>query len=116
MERTMRWAFQSFLAAVFFIVGFAVLCGAVDDKPSPELIAKGKELFTVKTGLGTKLACILCHQGDKAIPRAKVEQLGDALPDEINKYIVEKAKGTALPKDSEQMKALAAYILHEHSK
>ena len=115
MKKAMHVVFQSFFVSVF-ILGFSVFCRAAEDKPSPELIAKGKALFTNKEGLGTKIACILCHQGDKAIPRAKVQQLGDALPDEINKYLVEKAKGTALPKDSEQMKALEAYILNEHSK
>ena len=74
------------------------------------LVAKGKELFNNKEGLGTKIACILCHKGDKAIPAAKAQQLGDALPDEINKYLVEKSKGTALAKDSEDMKALEAYL------
>ena len=115
MKKAMHVVIQSLFVSVV-IFGFSILCKAADDDPSPELIAKGKELFTNKAGLDTKIACILCHQGDKAIPRAKVQALGGALPDTINKFIVEKAKGTAIPKDSEQMKALEAYILNEESK
>jgi len=89
---------------------------APDEKPSPELIAKGRELFYAKEGLGTKYACILCHQKEKAIKRSKVLQAGDGLPDLINKSLVERAKGKSLDKNSEEMKALMAYILYEHSK
>ncbi len=89
---------------------------APDGKPSPELIAKGRELFYAKEGLGTKYACILCHQKEKAIKRSKVIKAGDRLPDLINKSLVDKAKGKALDKNSEEMKALAAYITYEHSK
>ena len=74
------------------------------------LKARGKELFTTKEALNTKLACVLCHQGSKALDPVKVKALGDTLPDVINKYVVEKAKGTALAKDSEEMKALVAYL------
>ncbi len=87
-----------------------------EGKPSPELIAKGRELFNNKDGLGTKYACILCHQKEKAIKHSKVLQAGDGLPDLINKSLVDRAKGKSLDKNSEEMKALMAYILYEHSK
>ena len=85
------------------------------DAPSAELVERGKNLFTTSGALGGKFACILCHSGAKAIPRTKVAALGDRLPDVINRYILEKSKGKPIAKDSEEMKALAAYILHEHS-
>src|SRR3989338_1702220 len=95
------------LSLLFFCVGIAGVAFAAEDEA---LVAKGKELFENKEGLGTKIACILCHKGDKAIPADKIQQLGDALPDTINTYVVEKAKGAALAKDSEEMKALEVYL------
>ena len=106
MKKARHVIFQSFVAAVF-VLGFSVLCRAAEDEA---LVAKGKELFTNKEGLNTKIACALCHQGSKALDPAKINALGDALPDTINKYLVEKAKGTALAKDSQEMKALEAYL------
>lgn len=85
-------------------------------KPSPELIAKGRALFNDKTGLGAKFACILCHKQGKEIQKAKLAKAGDNLPAVINKYLVEKSKGTPLKPDSENMKALMAYIRYEHAK
>ena len=86
------------------------------DKPSPELIAEGRELFNSIKGLSVKYACILCHKQEKAIKKSVLEKLGDQLPVVINKHITEKAKGPAIAADSEQMKALMAYIRYEHSK
>ena len=94
------------IAALLCLLSSAIVFAAEDKA----LVAKGKELFHSKEGLNTKIACILCHQGAKAIDPAKAIAAGDGLPDTINKYLVEKAKGTALPKDSEEMKALAAYL------
>jgi cytochrome c len=86
------------------------------EEPSPELIARGEELFMQKGGpLGTKFACILCHKGEKAIEKVKVMKLGDKLPEAINGQIVKQAKGKPLPMDGEELKALAAYIRHKHS-
>ncbi len=85
------------------------------EDPSADLIQEGKKLFTTKELLGAKYPCILCHKGEKAIKKSKIAGLGDKLPDVINKYLVQKAKGKALPKDSREMKALVAYIVHEHS-
>lgn len=104
--------------ALFFLGGFPFVAGAAEtstEKPSPELLARGEELFMKKEPLGTKYACILCHKGEKAIEKAKVTLLGDKLPDVINDYLVKKAKGKPIAKDSEEMKALAAYISHKHS-
>ena len=107
---------------LFLFAGLAVSVGvlgafaeSLDEKPSVELITQGKELFTHKEKLGVKYACILCHQGEKAIKRSEVMKLGGRLPDVINKYLVEKAKGKALARDSQEMKALAAYIKYSHS-
>ena len=83
---------------------------------TPELISKGRELFNHKEGLKVKFACILCHQQEKAIKKVNVEKLGDKLPVIINKHIIEKSKGQAVPADSPDMKALMAYIRYEHSK
>ena len=47
---------------------------------------------------------------------SEVQKAGDQLPLVINKYLTGKAKGTALAPDSQEMKALVAYIRHEHSK
>ena len=102
------------MVALFMVLATLLLCLGVigmsfasDDQA---LVSRGKELFTNKEGLNTKLACVLCHQGSKVLDPAKIRTLGDTLPETINKYIVEKAKGTALPKDSEDMKALEAYL------
>ncbi|HLD56110.1 MAG TPA: hypothetical protein VJA00_00665 [Candidatus Omnitrophota bacterium] len=92
---------------LFFSLFVTSIAFAEED---PALVAKGKELFENKAGLNTKLACILCHKGEKALKPARITELGDALPDTINKYMVEKAKGTAIAKDSEEMKALMAYL------
>ncbi|MBI3306753.1 MAG: hypothetical protein HYZ84_02960 [Candidatus Omnitrophica bacterium] len=86
------------------------------DKPSPELITQGRELFNQKEGLKVKFACILCHKQEKAIKKSSVEKLGDKLPVIINKHITEKSKGQAIREDSQEMKALMAYIRYEHSK
>lgn len=83
---------------------------------TPELIAKGKVLFETKDGLGTKYACILCHKADKAVKKSAVIKAGDKLPVVINKYITTKSKGKAIAADSEEMKALEAYIRYEHMK
>ena len=86
------------------------------DKPSAELIAQGRELFNHKEGLKVKFACILCHQQEKAIKKSSIEKIGDKLPVIINQHITEKSKGSAIPGDSQEMKALMAYIRYEHSK
>ena len=96
-----------------------VLLHAADNVPSevtPELIAQGKQLFNHKEGLKVKFACILCHQQENAIKKSSVGKLGNNLPAIINKHIVEKAKGLAIPADSPEMKALMTYIRYEHSK
>ena len=104
---------------VLFLFGFQIYFGtsyAEETKPSSALIAKGEELFTKKEPLGVKYACIMCHKQEKAIQRSKVDLAGDKLPDVINKYLIEKAKGTKpLSKDSEEMKALTAFIKYKHS-
>ncbi|MBI4372127.1 MAG: hypothetical protein HY585_00170 [Candidatus Omnitrophica bacterium] len=99
--------FFAVLAIFVLCIYFVPMSFAAED---PALVAKGKQLFENKEGLSTKIACILCHKGDKAIPADKAQQLGDQLPDTINKYVVEKAKGTAIAKDNEEMKALEAYL------
>lgn len=102
-------------------VAVAVACAVVwsgavlAEAPSADLIKQGEQLFNTKEGLGVKFACIMCHKGQKAVKKSEVEKLGATLPDVINEYIVKKAKGTAIAKDSEQMKALVAYITNEHS-
>jgi len=102
------------LGLLFFIGGVGTQ--AAEEKPSPELLQLGKELFTTKEKLGVKYACILCHQQEKAIKKSTVQKLGDKLPDVINQHLLQKAKGTkALNKDSPEMKALVAYIVHKHS-
>jgi cytochrome c len=83
---------------------------------SPELVAKGRELFNTKAGLGVKFECILCHKNDKAIDKSAIAKAGDKLPAVINKYITGKSKGKAIAADSEEMKALIAYIQLEHSR
>lgn len=103
-------------AGVLFTFSFTHAASPQDDDASQALIAKGRELFNAKEGLGVKFACILCHKNDKAIKRVEIEKLGSGLPDMINQQIVKKAKGTVqLAKDSEEMKALVAYIKNEHS-
>jgi len=79
------------------------------------LVAEGETLFTTKEGLGVKIACTTCHKGDKAVKLAEVNAAGDQLPDVINKYVVEKSKGSALAKDSREMQALTAYIKEKHA-
>ena len=108
------FVFLSFVLAV--AVNLFAANSSPQEKPSPELLAQGRELFNTKERLGVKFACILCHQKEKTIKKSEVQKAGDNLPDVINKYLVEKAKGKALDKDSEEMKALAAYIAYEHSK
>jgi cytochrome c len=95
------------LAALF---GFSLAPVAFAEE-DPALVAKGKELFdNTKGSLDVKMNCIICHKGTKAVDPAKVAEVGDNLPDVINKYLVNKAKGTALANDSEEMKALVAYL------
>lgn len=101
------------LIAVFVLAG--VLLAGSEEKSVPEFIARGEELFMKKEGLGVKYACIMCHKQEKAIQRSKVELAGDGLPDVINKYVLEKAKGKPLARDSEDMKALIAYVKYKHS-
>ena len=96
--------------------GWAQEACSEEEKPSPELLARGEELFTKKQPLGVKYECMTCHKGAKAIQRSKVKLAGEKLPDVINKYLLEKAKGTKpLSKDSDEMKALAAFIKYKHS-
>ena len=83
---------------------------------TPELIAQGKQRLNHKEGLKIKFACILCHQQEKAIKKSSLEKIGDKLPVIINKHITEKSKGSAIPENSREMKALMAYIRYEHSK
>ena len=103
----------TFVAIEFHLSSVAF---AVEKNASPELIARGKELFNNKESLGTKYACILCHQKEKTLKRSKILQAGEGLPDLINKSLTEKAKGKSLDRNSEEMKALVAYITYEHSK
>lgn len=83
---------------------------------TPELIAKGRELFNTKQGLKVKFECILCHKQEKAVKKSDLQKAGDKLPAVMNKYITKKAKGPPLGLESEEMKALIAYIRYEHSK
>ena len=107
--------FSRFVSSIMVFGALSLCLAQVSFADDEALKARGKELFTTKEALGTKLACVLCHQGSKALDPAKVKALGDALPDTINKYIAEKAKGTTLPKDSEDMKALETYLASEQS-
>ncbi len=109
--RVRHLIFLFLILPAFFLLGSLSLA---EEKPSPELIAYGEELFTTKK-LGAKFECMLCHKGEKAISHSKVVSLGDKLPDVINDHIVKKSKGKAIAKDSQEMKALAAYITHKHS-
>ncbi len=105
------------LLGLFLLTAFGFFLWAENPADnSPELIAQGRELFNHKEGLKVKFACILCHQQEKAIKKSSLEKIGDKLPVIINKHITEKSKGQAIPADSEQMKALMAYIRYEHSK
>lgn len=88
---------------------------SAEEKPSPELLKLGKEIFNTKERLGVKYACILCHQQEKAIKKSALAKLGDKLPEIINLHILEKAKGKPIAPDSQEMKALEAYIRYEHS-
>jgi len=85
------------------------------ERPDSESIARGRELFNKKEGLKVKFECILCHKQDKAIKNSEVQKIGDHLPAVINKYLVEKSKGSPLPADGPEMQALMAYIRYEHS-
>ncbi len=111
--------FKLFLFGMVLTAGLGIYAwaeGMPVEKPSAEIIAKGKELFNAKEGLKVKFACILCHKGEKAIKASSVEKAGDKLPNVINKYITQKSKGQALAADSAEMQALMAYIRYEHSK
>ncbi len=104
-------AFILFTAAVSSPLSYAA------DAPSADLVAKGKDLFTSKKGLAVKFECILCHkQPGKEIKKAHIAKLGDKFPSTINKYITTKSKGKAIAENSEEMKALMAYIQQEHAK
>lgn len=88
-----------------------------EDKPSQELVDQGRKLFNEKEGLGVKNACISCHKQAKAIKKTKLAKIApDKFPAVINKYLTTKSKGKALAPDSQEMKALIAYIETEHSK
>ncbi len=108
------------VAIVFSFISLNVFLHAANETMppdvTPELMDKGRELFNHKEGLKVKFECILCHKQDKAIKKSDLQKAGDKLPAVINKYITEKAKGPALAADSEEMKALMAYIRYEHSK
>ena len=108
------YLFSVFLFAAFGFFLWAEITPA--EKPSAELITQGRELFNRKEGLNIKFACILCHQQEKVIKKSSLDKLGDKLPLIINKHITEKSKGRAIPADSQEMKALMAYIRYEHSK
>ncbi|MBI3999486.1 MAG: hypothetical protein HY351_02625 [Candidatus Omnitrophica bacterium] len=102
------WAGVFVVLATFVFYNYVVpVSFAAEDEA---LAAKGKELFENKEGLNVKVACILCHKDSKALDPAKMNALGEALPDTINKYVVEKAKGATLAKDGQEMKALEAYL------
>ncbi len=110
-------SFLGLFLGVFMWGNFQSMAGqALPADVTPEMIAKGRELFNATAGLGTKYACILCHKKEKVIKKAKIEKAGDQLPAVINKYITTKSKGKALAVDSAEMKALIAYIRYEHSK
>lgn len=98
---------------ILFLVLFPVFSFAEGD---PALIANGRELFNNKEGLSVKYACITCHKQNQAVKLAKVKNLGEKFPSVINKYLTSKSKGKALGPASEEMKALQAYILHEHAR
>lgn len=108
--------FTALFISFFTLNNFLQATEALPSDVTPELMNKGRELFNKKEGLKVKFQCILCHQKDKAVKKNEVEKAGDQLPVVINKYITEKAKGPALAPDSEEMKALIAYIRYEHSK
>jgi len=116
--RTSQLERTAFVLAVFALITFSICPSAVmaQEKPSEEQIALGRELFNTKEGLNAKFACILCHKKDKAVKKSHVEKAGDQLPNVINKYLTTKSKGPALAVDSEEMKALEAYIRYEHSR
>ena len=102
--------------AFIFVTAEISTVSAIEEKPSPELLKLGNELFNTKEKLGVKFACILCHKQEKAIKKTSLAKLGDKLPEVINLHILEKAKGAKpLALDSEEMKALEAYIRYEHS-
>ena len=100
---------------IILALGATCLVPAGAEEKDVELIAYGRDLFNNKGVNGSKFACILCHKGEKVIKKSAIAKLGDKLPDYINKQLIEKAKGKPLAKDSREMKALEAYIVHEHS-
>jgi mono/diheme cytochrome c family protein len=104
MKQTIKvfWVTVSLL-----FLGFVNFSYADED---PALAVRGKELFEKKEALHAKFSCVTCHRGSKAISAADAAGFGDGLPDVINKYLVQKSKGPALAKDSEEMKALTAYL------
>ncbi len=105
------------LLGLFLLTAFGFFLWAENPADnSPELIAQGRELFNRKEGLKVKFTCIMCHKQEKAIKKTDVQKAGDKLPAVINKYITDKAKGPTLAADSQEMKALMAYIRYEHSK
>lgn len=114
MKKVKLFLFGALLTAGFGIYSWAE--GVPAEKPSAEIIAKGRELFNAKEGLKVKFACILCHKGEKAVKASSVQKAGDKLPAVINKYITKKSKGAAIAADSAEMQALMAYIRYEHSK
>ena len=108
--------FILFLLSGSIAASLAVSGDPGGERPSPELLKLGKELFTTKDRLGTKYACILCHQKEKAIKKSSLAKLGDKLPEAINARLLKESKGTKpLARNSEEMKALEAYITHEQS-
>ncbi len=112
--------FLALLGVSLFIFAWSNFRSAAKDTlpadVTPELIAQGKDLFNHKEGLKVKFACILCHQQEKAIKKSSLEKIGGKLPVIINKHITEKSKGQAISENSQEMKALMAYIRYEHSK
>ena len=116
MKRTHAAALK--LGLFYTLLAAGIFCWGITLRADGDgaLVARGRELFNNKQGLGVKYACILCHQKDKAIKKKKALDAGPKLPELINQYIVNKAKGKPLAKDSPDMQALAAYILQEHSR
>jgi len=104
-----------FLILAAFVLLSAIAQNSLMFAADEDLLTQGETLFNTKEGLGVKIACITCHKADKAITKGQVAGLGDQLPDSINKYITEKSKGTALDKNSQEMKALETYIRDKHS-
>ena len=110
-----KTTYIAFIVLALSLVGFWYFTIPISADGGGDVVL-GEQLFTSKEGLGTKIACILCHKDDKAIKKERVAALGAQLPETINNYIVTKAKGTAIATDSEEMKALVAYITEKHSR